>query len=673
EVGKAKSAESFDWQFKGKVVVLDNRSKLIRQNFAEKLVQTNAFAIISFDPSGEVKLSEPLEQHEDVQLFPHAQLGSGGQETLYACLDPKMTSTLYPLPVEELPESKRQGAQILAKLPIKSIQLDSIKGLPSHDWLILDELSDSLSILEHGKNFLQDTLVIQARVTFRPTHSRQPSFEDLQDWAKSNGFCFYQFNASYHNSLFPKESKSRDYYASELESTNMLLLPSLERLSKLDDNCKRKLVFILHSVFDACDIAYYVACQIEKSLSKKYLNFVDGDTAKDHQLTPEDLSCRTSRLHEEDSLTINSRAYPVTKKITSGQTSIVYRLSDGKVAKKITGTVPGLFERERFWLEKLAPTEITPFLYEVDEKQNIFVLEDAGSPINKKNCPANYRQQLESLLDTMRSFSCVHNDLSLDEVLVKDGNIKIIDFGWASIAGDYSCNGNVAGPKKGREFFDDDIIKLVDFFIEEDAKNTELHCLIEWGNQNNAIDILSDLECKIVQRLSIHYSLIKSIGTKKTSPVVKNMIRKGFLNSDKATIFVFYTKNNREKTSYPSIELGVGELKNINEKHNSIYASENIAESRELLLSFTAYKSGQPYLYWREWWNKAFDRKELSDAQFQEKRQGMEDRWKSIQSFLENVVPLGGHVLDVGSNLGDTVNRISQIGFYSLGLEYDSN
>lgn len=271
------SAERFGWQFKGKVIALDNRAKLIRTGQLEKLLATNAFGIVAFDPASEVQDVKQYEGSDKIQVFQHALLGDGTPGTLYTCLAPEMSSNLKPLPADQLPEERRRDAQVITKLPINTIKLDNIEGLESLDWLILDELSDAISILEHGKEALKEALLIQARVAFQPTHEQQASLDKLQHWASCNDFRFYRFNDASYQSLFPKESEAHEKLASELQSLDALFLPSQERLAQMDDNRKQKLVFLLHTVFDAHDMAYQIMSQVNELLAKNYLRFVERE------------------------------------------------------------------------------------------------------------------------------------------------------------------------------------------------------------------------------------------------------------------------------------------------------------------------------------------------------------------------------------------------------------
>lgn len=268
-------ADDYTWQIKGKIVVLDNRASLVKSGLADQMIATEAFGIVAFDPASEIKDAKKYEGSDTVQLIQHALLGDGKAATLYACVAPEMTSTLAPLPTEKLPKRHHLGAQLLAELPISTIALDSINGLDSLDWLILDELSDAMAVLEHGKKALTDTLLIQARVAFQLTHEKQPSLAELQHWASRNGFRFYRLHNIQHYSHLPETLSNRVSCATEQESADVLFLPSYERMGVLSDIDKTKLAFIMSTCFGAHDIAFELMADVSH---EKALEFLEANS-----------------------------------------------------------------------------------------------------------------------------------------------------------------------------------------------------------------------------------------------------------------------------------------------------------------------------------------------------------------------------------------------------------
>ncbi|MFS8152575.1 glycosyltransferase [Vreelandella titanicae] len=263
--------DDFTWQIKGKIMVLDNRASLIKSGLADQMAATEAFGIVAFDPASEIKDAKQYEGNDDIQVFQHALLGDGKAATLNACVAPEMSSILTPLQPEKLPKRHQLGVKPLAELPINTIALDSIEGLGSLDWLILDDLCDAISVLDNGKKSLTDTLLIQARVSFQITHEKQPSLAELQHWASRNDFRFYRFHNIQHYSHLPDELNARALCATEQESADVLFLPSHERMAKLSEKERMKLAFILSAGFAAHDVAFDLIADVSQDKALEFL------------------------------------------------------------------------------------------------------------------------------------------------------------------------------------------------------------------------------------------------------------------------------------------------------------------------------------------------------------------------------------------------------------------
>ncbi|MCZ0928780.1 tetratricopeptide repeat protein [Vreelandella janggokensis] len=269
-------AAGFKWLLTGKIIVLDNGSKLVVEKGIDTLRQLNSFGIVAFDPASQVINSERFEGSKDVQVFTHAVLGDGNPATLYSCLDPAFSSTLEPLPMAQQHGANSAGTNVLAKLPINTIALDSIEGLESLDWLILDDLNDSTAILENGEKALKDTLVIQVRIVFQPTHKRQPNLAEIQHWMSRHGFRLYRFNNQQHLSHLPDSIPAETRQATELQSADVLFLPSHERMAELDNNQRIKLAFLLHTVYGIKDMAYELLKDVDEEKAAEYLVIADA-------------------------------------------------------------------------------------------------------------------------------------------------------------------------------------------------------------------------------------------------------------------------------------------------------------------------------------------------------------------------------------------------------------
>ncbi|WP_280539343.1 tetratricopeptide repeat protein [Chromohalobacter sp. 11-W] len=285
----------FQWQFEGKLIAVDNGGQLLESEVIRQLLQRDALELIAFDPSSQAP-DTSLKQHKGVHYYPSATLGDGQPGQLHACLDPKLSATLAPLGDEYQPEAIRKGSQVLTQLPLNTVALDSIQGLPAIDWLVLDDLNDATTILNNSTQALKDTLLLQVKVAFQPTHERQPSLAELQHWASRNGFRFYRLHEPQHRSHLPEDVPETQRQATELTSADALLLPSHARMEALSDNQRTRLAFLLHTVYGVKDVAY---SSLLKNNSTKARNYIEeeglakkshftGEHIPDHSLASPD-------------------------------------------------------------------------------------------------------------------------------------------------------------------------------------------------------------------------------------------------------------------------------------------------------------------------------------------------------------------------------------------------
>jgi len=287
---------TFQWQFDGKLIAMDNGGQLLESNVIRQLLQKEALELIAFDPSSQA-LDTSLKQHKGVHYYPNATLGDGQPGQLHACLDPKLSASLTPLDDEHQPEAIRKGSQVLTRLPLNTIKLDSIDGLPAIDWLVLDDLNDATAILDNGTQALKDTLLLQVKIAFQPTHERQPNLAELQHWASRNGFRFYRLHEPQHRSHLPEDVPEAQRQATELTSADALLLPSHARMEALSENQCTRLAFLLHTAFGVKDMAY---SSLLKNNSKKARNYIEEEgLAKINNVTGEDTPDHSLASHDD--------------------------------------------------------------------------------------------------------------------------------------------------------------------------------------------------------------------------------------------------------------------------------------------------------------------------------------------------------------------------------------
>jgi hypothetical protein len=105
--------------------------------------------------------------------------------------------------------------------------------------------------------------------------------------------------------------------------------------------------------------------------------------------------------------------------------------------------------------------EWAPKLVSHDEKK--IVMNYCGEQVDQRNIPSDYHEQMGTILTDLENIGVKHNDIKMEEVLVKNGRLHLCDFGWSSVNGDFSCGIGIDGRKKIDGIFEDsDIIPQLD-------------------------------------------------------------------------------------------------------------------------------------------------------------------------------------------------------------------
>lgn len=162
-----------------------------------------------------------------------------------------------------------------------------------------------------------------------------------------------------------------------------------------------------------------------------------------------------------------------------GATAVVSR-EDGKIVKKQTGFMKyGLIDNEKRILQRIAVQSACQAIHfpriVTQSEEDEIVMEYCGEGITVENLPPDWKNQLVQIILDLRACRVEHRDIKPDNLMVKDGIIRLIDFGWARLVEDEpdeppSCLGYPFKPTDG---WDDNFSmrKIIKMF---DARKAEL-------------------------------------------------------------------------------------------------------------------------------------------------------------------------------------------------------
>lgn len=274
--GSKENQEQYHWTFTGRVMVVDQGARFALQDTFKSFMELNTFAVVSFDPMNRLAQKDDLHTIEEFQIVPNITLGNGQPVTRYDCLNETTSATLKPLPETiantYATEKKESGPNsILIQPVINSVALDTIDGLSQVDWLLLDELNNNTAILQHGARTIKNSLLIDARIPFQPTHEGQADFTVINYLLQDYGFRFFRFENTLFKTHLPTDTYLEKKQFSDTLISNALFIPTDERLQQMAPNDLLKLGFILHTAYKCKDTAYKMLSYVDADLAREYL------------------------------------------------------------------------------------------------------------------------------------------------------------------------------------------------------------------------------------------------------------------------------------------------------------------------------------------------------------------------------------------------------------------
>ena len=179
-----------------------------------------------------------------------------------------------------------------------------------------------------------------------------------------------------------------------------------------------------------------------------------------------------------------------------GATSDMYISKDNKYIKKVVKKFKeyDVLKREIYILKLLNKYNYKWAPKLISFNNNEIISTYCGEEANSDNIPDDYVTQINSILIDLKKHNIKHNDIKINEILIKDNKIHLCDFGWASINDDFSLGINISKTKKPYGIIKDSNIihtlykifkkKKHNLYRIETFKNytnmSELHIIIDW-------------------------------------------------------------------------------------------------------------------------------------------------------------------------------------------------
>ena len=133
---------------------------------------------------------------------------------------------------------------------------------------------------------------------------------------------------------------------------------------------------------------------------------------------------------------IQGQVQPIARGAASATSDVeIYRNPNGElIVRKVVRAYleHDVFSREVSYLRRLRKLDFVPKILYADYVTHALYMTFAGERLTRQNLPANWEQQIKNIIAGLRNSDVQHNDIKTDELLVLNGKIMVIDYGWAS-------------------------------------------------------------------------------------------------------------------------------------------------------------------------------------------------------------------------------------------------
>ena len=159
------------------------------------MLESGLCTVTGFEPQGDAlaelqRRKGPLENY-----LPHA-VGDGESHRLKITQASGMTSLLTPDPKRlRLFNGFPEWGKVIDEVDVQTHRLDEIDAVPDFDLLKIDIQGGELMVFQNAREKLKNAVAIQTEVSFVPLYEGQPTFGDVDQELRRQGFLPHSFPA----------------------------------------------------------------------------------------------------------------------------------------------------------------------------------------------------------------------------------------------------------------------------------------------------------------------------------------------------------------------------------------------------------------------------------------------------------------------------------------------
>jgi FkbM family methyltransferase len=157
------------------------------------LLDAQLCRVTGFEPQASALAELDRKKGANETYLPYA-VGDGKKHTLNLCAYPGWTSTFVPSAAAlEVFSFFKRNARVVDRIPIATRRLDDLDDVADIDLLKIDIQGGELAVFAHGREKLKNAVAIQTELQFVNLYDGQPSFGDVDQELRAQGFVPHAF------------------------------------------------------------------------------------------------------------------------------------------------------------------------------------------------------------------------------------------------------------------------------------------------------------------------------------------------------------------------------------------------------------------------------------------------------------------------------------------------
>jgi FkbM family methyltransferase len=222
----------------------------------QPLLDAQLCRVTGFEPQASALAELRLKKGPNESYLPYA-VGDGCEHTLNVCAYSGWTSTLMPSAAAlEVFSFFQSNARVVSRTRIQTRRLDDLAEVNEIDFLKIDIQGGELAVLMHGKEKLKNAVVIQTELPFVSLYDGQPSFGQVDQELRTQGFVPHAFAALKKWPIAPLQFGGDPTRAlNQLLEADVVYVRDFIHSNQMSNDQLKHLCLIAHSCYNSFDLA----------------------------------------------------------------------------------------------------------------------------------------------------------------------------------------------------------------------------------------------------------------------------------------------------------------------------------------------------------------------------------------------------------------------------------